>query len=138
MLGIGLLRCFNGSLPLMEIHVLMWQVLVIDHADVITMQTNSTMFFMARYLDGYAPFHTQTILLSYYSNPDINNLFNKHCSNYHGKVKLVHEHKGVLPKAVHQVRQIYQRFDADSIQHFDDARFEYFTTKVSSVFQKCP
>ncbi|TQE03625.1 hypothetical protein C1H46_010756 [Malus baccata] len=61
---------------------------------------------------------------------DINNLFNKHCSNYHGKVKLVHEHKGVLPKAVHQVRQIYQRFDADSIQHFDDARFEYFTTKV--------
>ncbi|XP_050117657.1 protein NUCLEOLAR FACTOR 1-like [Malus sylvestris] len=82
------------------------------------------------YLDGYAPFYRQTILLSYYSNPDINNLFNKHCSNYHGKVKLVHEHKGVLPKVVHQVRQIYQRFDADSIQHFDDARFEYFTTKV--------
>lgn len=30
--------CFDVSLPLMEIYVLMWQVLVIDHADVITMQ----------------------------------------------------------------------------------------------------
>ncbi|KAM2613822.1 hypothetical protein TB2_028518 [Malus domestica] len=126
------------------------EVLVIDHADVITMQNwdflksvveqlnhipskqhgTDVMRIRPWYLDGYAPFYRQTILLSYYSNPDINNLFNKHCSNYHGKVKLVHEHKGVLPKVVLQVRQIYQRFDADSIEHFDDARFEYFTTKV--------
>ncbi|XP_068310723.1 protein NUCLEOLAR FACTOR 1-like isoform X2 [Pyrus communis] len=126
------------------------EVLVIDHADVITMQNwdflksvveqlnhipskqhgTDVMRIRPWYLDGYAPFYRQTILLSYYSNPDINNLFNKHCSNYHGKVKLVHEHKGVLPKVVLQVRQIYQRFDADSIEHFDDARFEYFTTKL--------
>ncbi|XP_050140406.1 protein NUCLEOLAR FACTOR 1 isoform X4 [Malus sylvestris] len=126
------------------------EVLVIDHADVITMQNwdflksvveqlnhipskqhgTDVMRIRPWYLDGYAPFYRQTILLSCYSNPDINNLFNKHCSNYHGKVKLVHEHKGVLPKVVLQVRQIYQRFDADSIEHFDDARFEYFTTKV--------
>ncbi|CAN6696504.1 unnamed protein product [Malus baccata var. baccata] len=106
------------------------EVLVIDHADVITMQNwdflksvveqlnhipskqhgTDVMRIRPWYLDGYAPFYRQTILLSYYSNPDINNLFNKHCSNYHGK--------------------IYQRFDADSIEHFDDARFEYFTTKV--------
>ncbi|CAL2225980.1 unnamed protein product [Prunus armeniaca] len=126
------------------------EVLIVDHADVITMQNwnflksvveqlnhipskqhgTDVMRIRQWYLDGYASFYRQTILLSYYSTPDINSLFNKNCNNYHGKVKLVHEHKGVLPKVVLQVRQIYQRFDADSIEHFDDARFEYFTTKV--------
>ncbi|XP_068331370.1 protein NUCLEOLAR FACTOR 1-like [Pyrus communis] len=126
------------------------EVLVIDHADVVTMQNwdflNSAVEQLNRipskqhgtdvmrirpwYLDGYAHFYRQTILLSYYSNPDINNLFSKQCNNYHGKVKLVHEHKGILPKVILQVRQIYQRFDADSIQHIDDACFEYFTMKV--------
>ncbi|XP_008223796.1 PREDICTED: U3 small nucleolar RNA-associated protein 25 isoform X1 [Prunus mume] len=126
------------------------EVLIVDHADVITMQNwnflksvveqlnhipskqhgTDVMRIRQWYLDGYASFYRQMILLSYYSTPDINSLFNKNCNNYHGKVKLVHEHKGVLPKVVLQVRQIYQRFDADSIEHFDDARFEYFTTKV--------
>ncbi|XP_021816013.1 U3 small nucleolar RNA-associated protein 25 isoform X1 [Prunus avium] len=126
------------------------EVLIVDHADVITMQNwnflksvveqlnhipskqhgTDVMRIRQWYLDGYASFYRQTILLSYYSTPDINSLFNKNCNNYHGKVKLVHEHKGVLPKVVLQVRQIYQRFDADSIEHLDDARFEYFTTKV--------
>ncbi|XP_050119546.1 protein NUCLEOLAR FACTOR 1-like isoform X3 [Malus sylvestris] len=123
------------------------EVLVIDHADVVTMQNwdflksaveqlnripskqhgTDVMRIRPWYLDGCAHFYRQTILLSYYSNPDINNLFSKHCNNYNGKVKLVHEHKGVLPKVILQVRQ---RFDADSIQHIDDACFEYFTTKV--------
>ncbi|XP_048433046.1 U3 small nucleolar RNA-associated protein 25, partial [Pyrus x bretschneideri] len=126
------------------------EVLVIDHADVVTMQNwdflksaveqlnripskqhgTDVMRIRPWYLDGYAHFYRQTILLSYYSNPDINNLFSKQCNNYHGKVKLVHEHEGILPKVILQVRQIYQRFDADSIQHIDDARFEYFTMKV--------
>ncbi|KAM0985912.1 hypothetical protein ACFX13_013370 [Malus domestica] len=102
------------------------EVLVIDHAVVVTMQNwdflksaveqlnripskqhgTDVMRIRPWYLDGCAHFYRQTILLSYYSNPDINNLFSKHCNNYHGKVKLVHEHKGVLPEVILQVRQI--------------------------------
>lgn len=126
------------------------EVLIIDHADVITMQNwdflksvveqlnhqpsqqhgTDIMRIRPWYLDGHASFYRQTIILSYYSNPDINNLFNKLCTNYHGKVKLVHEYKGVLPKVVHQVRQIFQRFEGDAIENIDDARFEHFATKV--------
>ncbi|PRQ37230.1 putative digestive organ expansion factor, predicted [Rosa chinensis] len=126
------------------------EVLIIDHADVITMQNwdflksvveqlnhqpskqhgTDIMRIRPWYLDGHASFYRQTILLSYYSNPDINNLFNKHCTNYRGKVKLVHEYKGVLPKVVLQVRQIFQRFEGDEIVNIDDARFEHFATKV--------
>lgn len=126
------------------------EVLIVDHADVIGMQNWShvntvveelnhipskppgTDIMRIRYgfLDGFARFYRQTIILGYYSNPDINGLFNRHCINYQGKVKLVCEYKGVLPKVLLQVRQIYERFDVDSIVDADDARFEYFVKKV--------
>ncbi|XP_057508744.1 protein NUCLEOLAR FACTOR 1 isoform X2 [Actinidia eriantha] len=126
------------------------EVLIIDHADVIAMQNWShvdtvleqlnhipskqhgtdIMRIRPWYLDGHAQFYRQTIILGSYLNPDINSLFNRHCVNYQGKVKLVNEHKGVLPKVLLQVRQIYERFDAESIIDADDARLEYFSKKV--------
>ncbi|RVW45834.1 Digestive organ expansion factor-like [Vitis vinifera] len=126
------------------------EVLVIDHADVISMQNwshvNSVVEQLNRipskqhgtdimrirqwYLDGHAQFYRQTIILGSYLNPDMNASFNHHCVNYQGKVKLVCEYKGALAKVLLQVRQIYERFDADSVVDSDDARFEYFTTKV--------
>ncbi|PWA59531.1 Digestive organ expansion factor, predicted [Artemisia annua] len=57
---------------------------------------------------------------------DINVVFNKHCLNYKGKVKLLCEHKGVLPKVLLQVRQIYDRIDTESIVDADNARLDYF------------
>ncbi|XAR60244.1 hypothetical protein NMG60_11033522 [Bertholletia excelsa] len=126
------------------------EVLIIDHADVIAMQNWShvntvveqlnhipskqhgtdIMRIRQWYLDGLAHFYRQTIILSSYLNPDINALFNRHCLNYQGKVKLVCNHKGVLSKVLLQVRQIYERFDAESIVDVDDARLEYFAKKV--------
>ncbi|KAF7153893.1 hypothetical protein RHSIM_Rhsim01G0197100 [Rhododendron simsii] len=126
------------------------EVLIIDHADVIAMQnwshvntvigklnhipskqhTTDIMRIRQWYLDGHAQFYRQTIILGSYLNPEINGLFNRHCVNYQGKVKLVCEHKGVLPKVLLQVRQIYERFDAESAVDVDDARLEYFAKKV--------
>ncbi|XP_048134346.1 U3 small nucleolar RNA-associated protein 25-like isoform X2 [Rhodamnia argentea] len=126
------------------------EILIIDHADIIAMQNWShvntvveqlnclpskqhgmdVMRMRQWYLDGYARFYRQSIVLGYFLNPDMNALFNQHCLNYEGKVKLVCEYKGVLPKVLIQARQIYERFDADSISEADDARLEYFTKKV--------
>ncbi|CDP16107.1 unnamed protein product [Coffea canephora] len=126
------------------------EVLIIDHADVILMQNwshvNTVVEQLNRlpvkqhgtdimrirpwYLDGQAQFYRQTIILGSHLNPDINSLFNRHCLNYEGKVKLVCLYKGVLPKVLIPVRQIYERFDADSIAYVDDARFQYFCKKV--------
>ncbi|GKV00418.1 hypothetical protein SLEP1_g13106 [Rubroshorea leprosula] len=126
------------------------EVLIIDHADVISMQNwdflksvieqlnhipskqhgTNIMRIRQWYLDGYARFYRQSIILGYYLNPDMNALFNHHCSNYEGKVKLASQFKGVLPKVLLQVRQVYERFDADSVADVDDARLEYFTKKV--------
>lgn len=126
------------------------EVLVIDYAEVIAMQNwlhlstvvkqlnlipskqHGTDIMRIRHwnLDGYARFYRQTILLSSYLNPDMNALFNNQCVNYQGKVKLECEYKGVLPKVLLQVQQIYQRFGADSVTDIDDARLEYFSKKV--------
>ncbi|KAK9192218.1 hypothetical protein WN943_020834 [Citrus x changshan-huyou] len=126
------------------------EVLIIDHADIILMQNWSWLIEVVEqlnripskqhgtdvmrirqwYLDGYSRFYRQTVLLSYHPNPEINAFFNHHCANYQGKVKLVCEYKGVLPKVLLNVRQIYERFNADSIERADDARLEYFTKKV--------
>ncbi|GAY36872.1 hypothetical protein CUMW_025090 [Citrus unshiu] len=126
------------------------EVLIIDHADIILMQNWSWLIEVVEqlnripskqhgtdvmrirqwYLDGYSRFYRQTVLLSYHPNPEINAFFNHHCANYQGKVKLACEYKGVLPKVLLNVRQIYERFNADSIERADDARLEYFTKKV--------
>ncbi|WCJ42251.1 hypothetical protein M5689_023071 [Euphorbia peplus] len=126
------------------------EVLLIDHADVISMQnwaflTNvvehlnrlpskqhgtDIMRIRKWYLDGNARYYRQTIILGHYVNPDINAVFNHHCVNYQGKVKSTCEYKGVLSKILLPVRQIYERFDGKSAVEADDARLEYFVKKV--------
>ncbi|KAL9314724.1 hypothetical protein ACSQ67_020176 [Phaseolus vulgaris] len=126
------------------------EVLIIDHADVISMQNWShvhtviehlnclpskqpgtdVMRIRPWYLDDHARFYRQTIMLGFYSNPDINASFNHQCINYEGKVKLICEYKGVLHKVLPEIRQVYERFDVDSIVEADDARFDYFIKKV--------
>lgn len=126
------------------------EVLIVDHADVLTMQNwdhvntvleqlncmpskqhgTNIMRIRPWYLDGFAKFYRQNIILGSYLTPDISASFNHHCLNYQGKVILLHEYKGVLPKVLLQVQQTYERFDAESPTDVDDARFEYFTKKV--------
>ncbi|GMI92900.1 nucleolar factor 1 [Hibiscus trionum] len=133
------------------------EVVIIDHADVISLQNwsfltsvverlnhiplhqhgTNVMRIRQWYLDGFARFYRQTIILGYYLNPDMNALFNHHCVNYQGKVKSVREHRGVLPKVLSQVRQIYERFDAKTIADVDDARLEYFAKKVFPKIKDC-
>ncbi|KAK4370104.1 hypothetical protein RND71_009579 [Anisodus tanguticus] len=111
------------------------EILIVDHADVILMQNwlhvntiveqlnrlpseqhgTDIMRIRQWYLDGQAPFFRQSIILSSHINPDINGLFNHHCLNHEGKVKLASEYKGVLPKVVLQIRQVFPKIK-DSIE----------------------
>ncbi|GMP99176.1 hypothetical protein CsSME_00046754 [Camellia sinensis var. sinensis] len=111
------------------------EVLIIDHSDIIAMQNwshvntvveqlnhipskqhgTNIMRIREWYLDGHAQFYRQTIILGSHLNPEINALFNRHCINYQGKVKMLCEHKSVLPKVLLQVRQVFPKIK-DSIQ----------------------
>ncbi|KAH6798337.1 U3 small nucleolar RNA-associated protein [Perilla frutescens var. frutescens] len=126
------------------------EILIIDHADVMLMQNwshvNTVVEQMNRlpskqhgtdvmrirpwYLDGQARFYRQTVILGSHTNPEMNALLNQHCLNYRGKVKLECTYKGVLPKILIQARQIYERFDIESIAEADNDRLKYFCEKV--------
>nr|XP_017232808.1 PREDICTED: digestive organ expansion factor-like isoform X1 [Daucus carota subsp. sativus] len=126
------------------------EVLIIDHADVMVKQNWSHVSTVIKklnskpskqhgtdqmrirpwYLDEHAQFYRQSIILGSHSSPEINALIDRHCLNYQGKVKLECKYKGVLRKASPQVKQIYEKFDANSIGDVDGARFAYFSTKV--------
>ncbi|CAM0957227.1 unnamed protein product [Alopecurus aequalis] len=118
------------------------EIVVVDHADVISMQLPSkehvanVMRIRPWYLDQHARYYRQTIILSSYLTPEMNALFNGSCLNYEGKVKLVTEFTGVLPKIQLEVRQVYERFDASSVGESDDARFDYFCTRVFPKIQE--
>uniref|UniRef100_M8CE41 Digestive organ expansion factor-like protein n=1 Tax=Aegilops tauschii TaxID=37682 RepID=M8CE41_AEGTA len=132
------------------------EIVVVDYADVISMQNwshlhavleqlnhlpskehvTNVMRIRPWYLDEHARYYRQTIILSSYLTPEMNALFNGLCLNYEGKVKLVTEFTGVLPKIQLEIRQVYERFDASSIGESDDARFEYFCTKVYPKIQE--
>ncbi|XP_010464491.1 PREDICTED: U3 small nucleolar RNA-associated protein 25-like [Camelina sativa] len=126
------------------------EVLVIDHADVMSMQNwkhvdtavkqlnrlpskpHSTNIMRVRplYLDGHARFYRQSIFISSYLTAEMDSLFNHHCLNYKGKMKLECAYDGVLKEVLCNATQFFERFDATSMVHANDARFEYFTKKV--------
>ncbi|KAM0841157.1 hypothetical protein ACQ4PT_059201 [Festuca glaucescens] len=132
------------------------EIVVVDHADVISMQNWSHLHSVLEqlnqlpskehvanvmrirpwYLDQRERYYRQTIILSSYLTPEMNALFNRSCSNYEGKVKLVTEFTGVLPKIQLEVRQVYEQFDASSVGESDDARFDCFCTRVCPKIQE--
>lgn len=57
-------------------------------------------------------------------------MFNKSLTNVAGKLKTEQTYEGVLSRILPGVKQTFTRFESTSVQADDDARFEYFTTKV--------
>lgn len=59
-------------------------------------------------------------------------LFNAALHNVAGKIHTGTEvtHDGVLARVPRGVKQIFSRFEVKDVQGEDDARFEWFTTKV--------
>jgi len=69
--------------------------------------------------------------MSAYETPEIRSLFNKSLTNVAGRTKTIQRYDGVLDRIRPGVKQNFVRFDASDAHAEDDARFEYFTTKVS-------
>lgn len=82
------------------------------------------------YLNGEAAHLRQTVLLSAYETPEQRSLYNKQLVNVAGKYKSEQAYEGVLGDVRPGVKQTFFRIEAQSVQSEDDARFEYFTTKV--------
>ena len=89
-------------------------------------------------LDGHARFARQSIFLSDICLPEINNVYSRSCVNFAGKLRCnppASSLPGVLGRITRQQQQIFHRVGCDSPAQMDEAKIEYFTTKLASSFR---
>ncbi|KAL9095728.1 MAG: hypothetical protein Q9165_002160 [Trypethelium subeluteriae] len=82
------------------------------------------------YLDGHAKYWRQTIVLSAYNTPELNNLFKNCMLNFSGKAKVQPEYDGSYLSINLPLKQTFSRMSSVSPAADPDARFNYFTTAV--------
>ncbi|KAH7255829.1 uncharacterized protein BKA55DRAFT_593045 [Fusarium redolens] len=82
------------------------------------------------YLEDWAKYFRQTIILSAFNTPELSELLRLHCHNWAGKVRLQPEYPGVLSQLGIKAKQTFSRFQSSSVDKDPDARFEYFTSAI--------
>lgn len=81
-------------------------------------------------LDGHAKYFRQNIIFSSFTTADLNALFNRHCTNSLGRVKLRPQYSGTLQAVLRQVKQVFQRVPTTSMTTMFDDRFDFFVEHV--------
>ncbi|KAM0344577.1 hypothetical protein ACHAPU_007351 [Fusarium lateritium] len=82
------------------------------------------------YLEDWAKYFRQTVILSAFNTPELSELLRLHCHNWAGKVRLQPEYPGTLSQLGIKAKQTFSRFQSSSIDREPDARFEYFTSAI--------
>jgi len=82
------------------------------------------------YLDLNSKHFRQTITLSAFNTPEINNLFFNQSKNWSGKIKVMPSYTGEIEGLALRVKQTFSRFESPSFINDPDARFTYFTTAI--------
>ncbi len=137
------------------------EMLIVDNADILMMQnwehiitvfdhlhlqpkkSHDTDFSRVRnwLLEGHASLYRQTLIFSRIPAPPINNLFNKYCKNYAGKVQtdLMKTDKyqtGSICQIGSQLTQmLFHKVDCDEPLGLPDARFSFFINKILPQFR---
>ncbi|KAF5684794.1 u3 small nucleolar RNA-associated 25 [Fusarium circinatum] len=82
------------------------------------------------FLEDWAKYFRQTIILSAFNTPELSELLRLHCHNWAGKVRLQPEYPGMLSQLGIKAKQTFSRFQSSSVDKDPDARFEYFTSAI--------
>ena len=133
------------------------EVLIMDHADALLMQnwehvsyifehvnaqpkeSHGCDFSRVRdwYLDGNARYLRQTIILSSFNTPELNQLYNDSMLNVAGKYKIGNESfDGTVQDLAVPIKQSFTRFEALGLLSEPESRFKYFTNTTFSDLKK--
>ena len=87
-------------------------------------------------LDGHSKLYRQSVILSSVPSPEINNVWNRNCLNYMGKVRVSNESPGVMGGVHCDVGVVLHQVACENIQQSVEARFKYFTEKMMPKYKK--
>uniref|UniRef100_A0A673BYI0 U3 small nucleolar RNA-associated protein 25 homolog n=1 Tax=Sphaeramia orbicularis TaxID=375764 RepID=A0A673BYI0_9TELE len=126
------------------------ELMVVDQADVFLMQNWEHVLHVMKHmnlqpldshgvdfsrvrmwnLNNWAKHYRQTLIFSSIQDPQINNIFSKHCTNYRGQIATKNMPKvGSICQVLVQLPHVFQMFPSDSFMN-QDARFQFFVDKV--------
>ncbi|KAG6039687.1 rRNA-binding ribosome biosynthesis protein utp25 [Claviceps citrina] len=88
------------------------------------------------YLEDWAKYFRQTIVLSAFNTPELAELQRAHCHNWAGKMRLQPEYQGVIQQLGIKAKQTFSRFQSSSVEKDPDARFEYFVSAIVPTLVK--
>lgn len=128
------------------------EVLIVDNADILMMQnwdhvqsvfdnlhlqpkkSHDVDFSRVRnwIINGYSKYYRQTLLFSSIQAPQINNVFNKHCFNYEGKIQIKNTDQiGKICQICFQLPQVFHKIQCEIPSELAKARFDFFIEKVN-------
>ncbi|KAL2202863.1 U3 snoRNA-associated protein 25 [Sarocladium strictum] len=82
------------------------------------------------YLEDWAKYFRQTIVMSGFNTPELSELFRSQCHNWAGKVRIQQEYAGSLQQLGVRAKQTFSRFQPGTVEREPDARFEYFNSAI--------
>lgn len=106
---------------------------IMDHMNLQPKEHHGCDFSRVRnwYLDGNARYLRQTIVLSSFLTPELNQIYGQYMVNIEGSLKITPDVlEGSIVSLGLSIRQTFFRFDAMSPQKEPDARFKAFTTTI--------
>ena len=133
------------------------EVVIVDHADALLMQNWEHITFIFEhlnaqpkeghgcdfsrvrdwYLEGHAEYLRQTIVLSSFMTPELNQIFNHNMTNIAGKYKISERNsKGMIEDLGINVKQSFSRFEASTPPSEPESRFRYFTNTMLTSLKK--
>jgi U3 small nucleolar RNA-associated protein 25 len=132
------------------------EMLVIDQADAIQMQTWDNVDHILKhlnlvpkeshgcdfsrvrpwYLDEQAGRLRQTLVFASYVTPEMNGSFARLCKNIGGKLKVRYSHLGSMANVGMRLRQTFTRIASQDPVSDPDSRFRYFTTVLLPALQR--
>ncbi|XP_078352383.1 U3 small nucleolar RNA-associated protein 25 homolog [Oculina patagonica] len=87
-------------------------------------------------LNGWSKYYRQTLIFSSFVSPEMNSLFNRHCYNFAGKVKVsLSDVPGSICQVAVQVPQAFHRFECSSFSEAADKRFHTFVNEILPEFK---
>jgi len=109
---------------------------VMKRVNCVPKETNDTDFTRVRpyFLNGLAAFHRQLIVISHFSNPEIQSFFRTFGSSKSGQIRIKREwQEGTIMDVVAPVKQVFQAIPDSTLSHLqEEARFKYFVENVLS------
>ncbi|PHH64112.1 hypothetical protein CDD81_4987 [Ophiocordyceps australis] len=88
------------------------------------------------YLEDWAKFFRQTVILSAFNTPELAEVQRLHCHNWAGKIRLQPEYPGVIQQLEVKAKQTFSRFQSSAVDKDPDARFDYFVSAIVPMLVK--